>query len=312
MARDPRGKPGRREIVEQEQGIVGTAELSPTELAAVRELLDRCNIVDGTDLILTLTPNGPTPGNPQQYFLAYEAGTLVGALGLVGYREVEGCGMVAPEWRRRGIGRQLAIAAGDELARRGITNWLLTCDEAAPGGAAFAEAIGGVRAFAEHRMAFDPARIPPEAAPTTPLTFHQAGLPDAAALAAITSAAFGDPFDEVESWLTTDLARPDRRWFLATLAGEPIGSLRVIAEEDGVYITAFGVHPTWQGRGYGRALLSHTLALLLAEGRQPIWIEVETDNQSALGLYRACGFVEQHTYGYWRIGSGRWAVGGGQ
>lgn len=284
------------------QGIVGRVELSPGEVVAVRELLDRCNLYDGTELLMTLTPSGAAPGNPQQYFLAYEAGTLVGALGLVGYREVEGCGIVAPEWRRRGIGRRLTVAAGDELARRGITNWLLTCDEAAPVGAAFAEAIGGVRAFAEHRMVFDSARLSAAVAPATPLAFRQAGLPDATALAAITSAAFGDPRDEVESWLTTDLTRPERRWFLATLDGGVIGSLRVITEEDGVYITAFGVYPTAQGRGYGRALLSHTLALLLAEGRQPIWIEVETDNQSALGLYRACGFVERQTYGYWRIG----------
>ena len=294
-------------LQEQGQGIVGRVELSPDELAAVRGLLERCNAHDGTELVLALTPGGAAPGNPQQYFLAYEAGTLVGVLALVGYREVEGCGMVAPEWRRRGIGRRLAVTAGDELARRGLASWLLVCDEAAPAGMAFATALGGERAFAEHRLALDPARVPATASSAGPLAFRQARPPDAAPLAAITAAAFGDPVTEVEGWLTTDLTRSDRRWFVATLDGAAVGSLRVVAEEDGVYITAFGVHPSQQGHGYGRALLSRTLALLLAEGRQPIWIEVETDNQAALGLYRACGFVEQHTYTYWRI-----AVGSGQ
>src|SRR5207244_8327458 len=99
-----------------------------------------------------------------------------------------------------------------ELARRGLASWLLVCDEAAPAGMAFATALGGEHAFAEHRLALDPARVPATANPAGPLAFRRAGPPDAAPLAAITAAAFGDPVAEVQGWPTADRGRPARPW----------------------------------------------------------------------------------------------------
>ena len=59
--------------------------------------------------------------------------------------------------------------------------------------------------------------------------------------------------------------------------------------------------PSQQGRGYGRHILLQILAMLIAEGRQAIRIEVETDNRNALSLYLACGFVPEHTYSYYQL-----------
>jgi ribosomal protein S18 acetylase RimI-like enzyme len=274
--------------------------LEPATLAASAELLARCNRHDATEILMGLKATAPTADNVPLYLLARTEGEILGVLELVGYHEVEGTLIVAPERRREGIGRALVATAIAQLAERGILSWLLACDEAFAGGSAFARALGGVLAHNEHRLTLDPERVPP-LRPQTGLILRPATAADGGDLAAITAAAFGDLLTEVTKWIAQDESRPDRRWFVVTLGAQPVGSLRVVRSSEGLDITAFGVIPSQQGHGYGRALLAYTIATLLAEGEHRINIEVATDNAAALGLYRSCGFVARHTYGYYRL-----------
>jgi tRNA threonylcarbamoyl adenosine modification protein YeaZ/ribosomal-protein-alanine acetyltransferase len=54
-------------------------------------------------------------------------------------------------------------------------------------------------------------------------------------------------------------------------------------------VHTIGVDPAHQGRGIGRLLLDELLAF--ADGGV-VYLEVRTDNQAAMGLYRAMGFVQ--------------------
>jgi len=282
--------------------ITTTIGLDAAALAASHELLARCNHHDATELLMALKAADPTAENLPLYLLARTEGEIVGVLELVGYHEIEGTLLVTPERRREGIGGALVAAAAAQLAPRGIASWLLACDEAFAGGSAFAQRLGGVLAHNEHRLTLDPARVPPTR-PQIGLILRPATAADRDDLAAITAAAFGDLLTEVTKWVAQDESRPDRRWFVVTLGARPVGSLRVVQSGEGLDITAFGVIPAQQGRGYGRALLAQTIATLLAEGERRINIEVATDNAAALGLYRSCGFVARHTYGYYRLGT---------
>ena len=46
-------------------------------------------------------------------------------------------------------------------------------------------------------------------------------------------------------------------------------------------------------------MLLAAVGALLAEGRDPILIEVFTDNAGALGLYESCGFRVTSSYAYY-------------
>lgn len=275
--------------------------LNDADLAAARALLLRSNAHDGTELLLSLKSTASNDDSVPLYLLIHDTGTLIGIAELIGYREIEGTIIIAPERRRQGLGRRLVTLTAQELAERELADWLLVCDEAFPGGAAFARAFGGTRAYFEHRLTLNPSFVQPIKPLPEHMTIRQAERTDALTIVAITAEAFGDPPTEVSKWIGNDLNRTDRRWFVATRAGEPIGSLRVIDADGGADITAFGVLPQHQGQGYGRAILSHTIKLLLDHGVTPINIEVETENAAALGLYRSCGFLPQHTYGYYRV-----------
>jgi ribosomal-protein-alanine N-acetyltransferase len=66
---------------------------------------------------------------------------------------------------------------------------------------------------------------------------------------------------------------------------------------------ALAVHPDARGRKLGGRLLSQVIAVLRARGAGPaITLEVRSDNDPAIGLYRKLGFIVQadlpHYYGH--------------
>jgi ribosomal protein S18 acetylase RimI-like enzyme len=288
----------------QRLAITPAHDLEPDERREVAALLALVAARDGAEpAVHTAPPPADAPLDAAHFSLARSGRELVGVASLVGYQELEVTGVVHPDHRRRGIGRALVAATRAEIARRGPEQWLLVCDAALPGGAAFAAAMGGTSDFSEHRLRLDPARLPAPA-PTSALAIRLATPADTDDLAALLSAAFGDPVEDVRGWVGNDFGQPDRRWFIASLALAPIGTLRVREGEEGgeVYVTGFGIAPAYQNQRLGRQFLLAILAQLRAEGRDTILIEVETNNAPANALYRAVGFEPIRTFAYYRMG----------
>jgi len=72
------------------------------------------------------------------------------------------------------------------------------------------------------------------------------------------------------------------------------GYLLFTPSPQGAHLARLAVHPAWQGRGVGRALVAEGLAQLRAEDPD-LWVSVNTeaDNEPALRLYTALGFELQ-------------------
>lgn len=60
---------------------------------------------------------------------------------------------------------------------------------------------------------------------------------------------------------------------------------------DEAHITNVAVHPDYQGRGYGRAILLALLARARGRGADRATLEVRTSNHKAQSLYSQYGFV---------------------
>jgi ribosomal-protein-alanine N-acetyltransferase len=61
-------------------------------------------------------------------------------------------------------------------------------------------------------------------------------------------------------------------------------------DNDRDYVSDVWVHPDYQGRGIGRALVLHILAVISAEGHPLARISTHASNASAIRLYERCGF----------------------
>ena len=81
---------------------------------------------------------------------------------------------------------------------------------------------------------------------------------------------------------------------VAERVGRVIATLRTTDETDTRGIYGFVVDPTLRGQGIGRDLLRRVCANALGDGASAVHLEVETDNDHALGLYESVGF-ELHT-----------------
>lgn len=79
---------------------------------------------------------------------------------------------------------------------------------------------------------------------------------------------------------------------------ERLGLDVTLSEEAGL-IFGFAVLPKYQGRGYGRQILAHTVSELLSNGQHNIWLEVSIESKQALSLYQSCGFKETGSYDYY-------------
>lgn len=59
---------------------------------------------------------------------------------------------------------------------------------------------------------------------------------------------------------------------------------------DEAHLLNLSVKRSWQGRGYGYALLHHFFALARGAGAVRMFLEVRPSNEHALALYTRCGF----------------------
>jgi ribosomal protein S18 acetylase RimI-like enzyme len=285
---------------QSKHGLYPVKIFEPGALAEARALASAAEQHDGIDLRI-LWSAIETGFEALINLLYYQEGRLVGFLTAAGLGddEAEVTGMVHPEYRRRGIFGELVSAARAECLRAGTPDLLFTPDRRSASAKGFMTAIGARHDFAEHSMQFD-AGVPIEVPPSD-LAIARAGAADAQAVAAILAEDRAiDPvgFDQ---HIAMNIRQPHYRYYIARLGETPVGTLNIQILNGDAYVYGFVVRAEYRGRGYGRQLLAQIMAETIAERAQPIFLEVETENAPALGLYHSLGFRITHTFDYYRL-----------
>ncbi|MBA2286826.1 MAG: GNAT family N-acetyltransferase [Ktedonobacteraceae bacterium] len=284
--------------------MVRKTQLSETELKDIAELAHLCEQHDdGIEMRLNWEILRERVGNVTNDFLYYEHGTPIGFLALYSFhsQEAEMSGMVHPDYRRQGIFRLLYTVAAEECKKRNIPKLVLFCDHASRSGKAFAEAMGAHYRSSEYKMELREIKKPHLSPLSQRLHIRRAQLEDVPTIARITTRAFRMDDSELATALERDLSGSNRRIYVGELDGEPVGVINVLIPGDEAFIYGFSVLPEHQGQGYGRSMLSWTVATLLDEKPRRIMLEVAPENDNALSLYRSCGFKETRTFDYYEI-----------
>lgn len=289
------------------QGLVAKQLLTAREIAELKQLTEICNTRER--LLMRLDYNLLTASAPptNDLFLFYRNGQLVGYLLLDRYHSdiKEVTGLVHPDFRRQGIFRQLLAAAREECLSRGIRRLLFTSETTSTSGRAFLLALGAGREFAEHRMllrAFQPRYQFDDR-----LLFREAVHDDVDELALILASDFGDSKERARQHILHAWTRANQRFYIATYGGEdlgcaePVGTLRVEETPPEMAIYGFFVRPEYRGRGHGRQIIEEAILAIHEGSSKPIMLEVDTNNLTALNLYRSLGFEIERTYEYYRL-----------
>ncbi len=94
---------------------------------------------------------------------------------------------------------------------------------------------------------------------------------------------------------------PDRQVWIAMVNDEPIGKIQLFTIGNEIYISGFCLVPAYRGQGYGSPILTQTVETLASNGHKNITLEVATNNQNALSLYKNSGFEVTTAYDYYRL-----------
>ena len=131
-------------------------------------------------------------------------------------------------------------------------------------------------------------------------------------VAAIEAEVFDESRWSVEQFWS-ELAQPTRTYVVmddASLRERSIigyAGVFVLGSESDVQTIA--IAPSGQGRGLGRALMEHLLEQARQQGATQMILEVRADNEPAVRLYRALGFVQISTRrGYYGPGIDAWIM----
>ena len=276
--------------------------LSPHALAELAELERRTVAADGGRLKLEWATLRARRGERADDVLWWDGARLVGFVGLYafGFPTVEVTGMVDPAQRRRGIGSALLNEALRLCAERSAQRVLLVVPRPSAGGRALARRRGGVLDHSEHALVLEGE---PANGPTDPsITLRPATPADTPTMAAMFTEAFG--------WTPADVIdrEPDVHeggTLIIEKRGQVVGHVRITLDGaiGGVY--GFVVAAAWRGQGIGRDVLRRMCRRLRAQGAERIALEVEVQNEHALGLYTSLGFAPVTTEDYYLISPDR-------
>ncbi len=231
-------------------------------------------------------------------FLARVSGRLVGALSVFApmSREAEINAAVLPDFRRKGVFRELLAEAEREISRFGYSEELFVLDSRSGSGKAVAAKLGGKHEYTEYALRYEG---PCPAVPGRGLEIRRVGIESLEELVDLRSGEFGDSREEAEAFERATFASPDRQVYAAFLDGRMAGACSLGFQGKEVSINGLVVDRSLRGRGFGQSLLAWIVLNLEKKGFGMI-LDVESRNADALHVYKKMGFAQDTAVEYWR------------
>lgn len=278
--------------------------LTECEIQQMKDLAHICGQHDQIDYSSDLHVNFLTARNKEEIndFLLYDDTQLVGALSMYDFErptKLELLGFVHPNYRKQYIGTTLLQTAMKEIRLREADEALLIMNGESASGKAFAIHMKLPYLYSEYSMEFKANEAQKRAKNAIQLTLASSkSLLD---LIEISSKAFGDSVENTATWLQKMMDSSSHQVYSALIDEKVIGTITVSKEDQSTTLSGFAVHPSYQGKGYGKDILMSMVHTLITKGASTIELDVETKNNHALKLYTQCGFEMKTKYDYYNV-----------
>ncbi|PEA78430.1 GNAT family N-acetyltransferase [Bacillus wiedmannii] len=278
--------------------------LITNEIQRMKDLAHICGQHDQIDYSSDLHINFLTARTNEEIndFLFYDNTQLIGALSMYDFErptKLELIGFVHPNYRKQHIGTTLLQTAMKEIRIRKADEALLIMNGDSASGKEFARHMKLPYLYSEYSMEFKAKEVQKSTKNTIQLTLASSGsLLD---LIEISSKAFGDSAKNTATWLQKMMNSPSYQVYCALIDDKVIGTITVSEQEQSTTLSGFAVHPSYQGKGYGKDILSYMVHTLITKGISTIELDVETKNNHALKLYTQCGFEMKKKHDYYNV-----------
>ncbi|KAA0768254.1 GNAT family N-acetyltransferase [Bacillus sp. AR2-1] len=284
--------------IEQKKSLIAN------EIQQMKDLAHICGQHDQIDYSSDLHINFLTARNNEEVydFLFYDNTQLIGALSMYDFErptKLELIGFVHPNYRKQHIGTTLLQTAMKEIRIRAADEALIIMNGDSASGKEFARHMKLPYLYSEYSMEFKAKEVQKTTKNSIQLTLASSGsLLD---LIEISSKAFGDSAKNTATWLQKMMNSPSYQVYCALIDEKVIGTITVSEQEQSTTLSGFAVHPSYQGKGYGKDILSYMVHTLITKGISTIELDVETKNNHALKLYTQCGFEMKKKHDYYNV-----------
>ncbi|MDG0061906.1 GNAT family N-acetyltransferase [Priestia sp. P5] len=266
-------------------------------LEDIQKLQSICEQEEHIELKLNFDMLRSRKQNEVNDFFHYEDNQLVGFIGLYGFgNTVEICGMVAPSYRRKRIFSKLFSQALHICKKRRYTEILLNAPGDSVSGREFLKQIPCSFTFSEYQMKWTEKELEDDN-PFVTLRSSQSDT-DMKMEMQVDVECFGMSLTEAAAYYEQTKTEEQQNHFIVEYNNQAVGKLRVSYDKSEAWIYGFGILPSYQKLGIGKAALKQVVLKQLRLGYD-IFLEVEAKNKRALQLYETCGFNSYHVQDYY-------------
>ncbi|HYK73706.1 MAG TPA: GNAT family N-acetyltransferase [Pseudoneobacillus sp.] len=268
--------------------------LSSKQLVDIKELQKACEAGESFELKLNWDMLETRPENEIHDFFHYEGDKLIGFIGLYGFgNKVELCGMVHPEFRRKGIFTELYQKAEKMMEEQKYKVILLNAPSNSESAKGFLQTIPCSYSFSEHQMKWKEKELVKQ----EDVSLRFSTPEDLELEIQLEVQCFGFEESDAREYNEGQIRLVDE-YYMIEAAGKTVGKMRVSHSNGEAWIYGFAVLTDHQGKGIGRKALTNVVLKEHQEG-YPVFLEVEAKNDNALRLYQSCGFEAYHSQDYY-------------
>jgi ribosomal protein S18 acetylase RimI-like enzyme len=269
----------------------------------IRQAEQACNEHDGLKGSIHLDTSFNFTDQINSVFIGHEDGRIVSVLSMFipTIKEAEVYGFTLPGFRRRNYFKELLLQAIKELLKHGIKNILFVVESQSSTGIALSARLNSFYVKTEYLMTYTGAGSDFSKTNRFRSKLTSPGEESIEELVKMRQATFNGDYDETKSILSNIINLNNRVQYCTEYEGTRIGLGSAYFEELKASVYGLGIMPEYQAKGFGRELLLLIIEDLRTRGFSTIEIEVESNNENALNLYKKCGFEISCAYEYHRL-----------
>jgi ribosomal protein S18 acetylase RimI-like enzyme len=293
--------------------LIQTHQLDLKQLSDLDALCDACRAQDGNIVSIYRHLLEKHRGRPST-FLCYKK-QLIGFLAAFFFQEktCEIALMVAPNFRKKGVGSQLLRQVLPMMRNEFVQTVIFSSPHGINND--WFTRLGFCYHHSEYQMQrtllqpiminhadYDDPRLD-RSTHSQPILnkFRIATHYDIHDLCTIDNACFGTDESNSLNRFYELLNDPNQTLFVLEKNQKIIGKAHLNWQEKAVRFTDIAIIPTEQRQGFGHYLLSRCINYALAANKQQIRLDVETNNKHALELYTRLGFGISNATDFWSI-----------